>query len=508
MNHGRQARFEARNRTRRIIVNDDAGELEHPGADTVEGFLEPKLRDLAGTQVDTICWSVLSEWGDAPSYDSRVQPVFGDAHDPPPTAGTGLFQKNLRSLIDAALCPLQITIDFAHEHGLELFASVRMNDVHDGIIESTVRTTWKKSHPELLIDTDGMLDDKNLYVTAQDYTHPEVRQRKLEIFEEVCERYDVDGFELDFFRAPVFFSPTVRAQPVTQEQIVIMTGFMRRLREMTEAASVRRQRPILLAACVPDSFELGLNIGLDVKAWLEEDLVDMLIMGRGYSSFAMSLENEVELAHRHSVPVYPCINQKPAGCEVLTAEAGLGCRALASNWFHQGADGIYIWNLGVPVTWLTPMKGPQLHDTIAKLNAKLHEIGSPETLAGLDKLFMVESGQPLHWYAHASAPWPLPVRLTHDGVTNVPLEVGDDLKTAEEIELEIRIEGQPGCDGLRLRLNGEDLGAGTVTGDGMIRYALQADQMRQGVNLFEAALGSASIASVELTGVRLEVRYR
>jgi len=61
-----------------------------------------------------------------------------------------------------------------------------------------------------------------------------------------------------------------------------------------------------------------------------------------------------------------------------------------------------------------PMKGRQLQETIEKLNAKLYEIGSPETLTGLDKLFMVESGEPILWYAHASAPWPLPVDLTDE----------------------------------------------------------------------------------------------
>ncbi len=61
----------------RVIFNDDSEPLHHPKGRTPEGFLDARIRPLAGTHVTTIGWSVLA--GDAPCYDSRVQPIFGDA---------------------------------------------------------------------------------------------------------------------------------------------------------------------------------------------------------------------------------------------------------------------------------------------------------------------------------------------------------------------------------------------------------------------------------------------
>ena len=77
------------------------------------------------------------------------------------------------------------------------------------------RTIWKIKHPQLMVDTKGMLENMELYVTAQDFSHEEVRQRKFEIIEEICNRYDIDGFELDYIRHPAFFSETLRGLPAT-----------------------------------------------------------------------------------------------------------------------------------------------------------------------------------------------------------------------------------------------------------------------------------------------------
>ncbi len=72
----KQARIAALRRQRRVIFNDDSEELMHEGANTIEGFLAPRLKPLVDTQVDTIAWSVLGNWGDAPSYDSKIQPML------------------------------------------------------------------------------------------------------------------------------------------------------------------------------------------------------------------------------------------------------------------------------------------------------------------------------------------------------------------------------------------------------------------------------------------------
>ena len=336
-------RVQAAARQRRIIFNDDTYELSREDADTPEGFLKRRLQPLAGTQVDTISWSILGGWADAPVYDSKIQPIYGDAHGGPPLYWSKVTS-NVKRLIQAGRGPLQIAIDFARSQEMEILASVRMNDVHDSFIEGGL-TTWKKEHSEFLVDPSGMLTALELYVTAQDFSHPEVRQRKFEIIEEVARRYEVDGFELDFIRHPVFFSQTLQGKPVSAAQVEVMTAFMRRIRRLTDSQAERRGRPLLLATRVPDSFQLALNIGLDLKRWLKEDLVDILIAGGGYAPFSLPLGEFTAQAHPHGVLVYPCINQGAAN-SVSRGSFLEAVRAMASNWFQTGADGIYLWNLG------------------------------------------------------------------------------------------------------------------------------------------------------------------
>jgi hypothetical protein len=346
----KSARRTALNRRRRIIFNDDTYELSREDANTPEGFLRRRLKPLAGTHVDTIAWSVLGGWADAPVYDSKVQPIYGDAHGTPPQYWTAVT-KNVKSLIASGHCPLQIVIDFAHKNEMELFASVRMNDCHDSFIPGGV-TLWKKAHPEFLVDPGNVPRDKDkhplgLYVIALDWSHTEVRDRKFEIIEEICRRYDVDGINLNYISHPVFFSRTMRGLPVTDEQTEIMTAFMRRIRNLTEAAGARRGRPILVSAIVPDNLRLAGNVGLDVKTWIEEDLIDMVTPGLGYAPFSLPVKEFTDLAHKHSVKVYPCINRK-APQHVADSAVSEGFHGVAANWYRDGADGLFFWNLGTP----------------------------------------------------------------------------------------------------------------------------------------------------------------
>ena len=81
-----------------------------------------------------------------PAYDSKVQPIYGDAHGGPmhywPHVTT-----NVKSLVTRrVIVPFQLVVDFAHDHGMEAFASIRMNDVHDSFMGPNAMTVWKLTH--------------------------------------------------------------------------------------------------------------------------------------------------------------------------------------------------------------------------------------------------------------------------------------------------------------------------------------------------------------------------
>ena len=507
-------RRKALDRQRRVIFNDDTYELSRKDANTPEGFLRRRLQPLTGTHVDTISWSVLGGWADAPVYDSKVQPIYGDAHGGPPPYWSAVT-KNVKQLIAAGHCPLQIVIDFAHQNDMELFASVRMNDCHDSFIAGGV-TLWKKAHPEFLVDRADVPQDKDkhplgLYVIAQDFSQQEVRDRKFEIIEEVCRRYDIDGIDLNFIRHPVFFSRTMRGLPVTDEQRGIMTTFVERVRRLTEAEGARRGRPILVAAVVPDNLRLATNVGLDVEAWIKRDLIDIVIPGLGYAPFSLPVKKFTDFAHEYGVKVYPCINiQAPRG--VAGSAISDGHRGVATNWYRDGADGLFFWNLGTPIEYKS---GDELVAIRERHYATLSELGDPGAIKYKDKLFAVDSPV-LSYYQHISSTPPLPVELESRSVKQVPFTVGDDVRAAEKegrlanVKLVLRFADRVHRDALggSLRLNGHALQDGQVTGEDerQWEYDLSAQLINQGLNTLEASYNGGQ-NRVTLSGLRLFVRY-
>lgn len=507
-------------RKRRVIFNGDSAVLMHPGASTVEGFLAPRLEALPGTPVTTISWSILA--GDAPSYDSRVQPIYGDGQQSDGPDYMNTYAANLRALVDAGACPLKIVTDFAHEHGMEAFASVRMNDVHDSFVEGHL-SRWKLENREFLVSTRGLQTAiaepafpgsrvANLYATALDFTHQVVRDRKFEIIQEVCLRYDLDGVELDFIRHPVLFKSLFEGGAITPEQVSLMTSFMRRVRGRMDEIGEERGRPLLLAVRTPDDLELSLGIGLDLETWMREGLVDMLILGGGYAHFSLPVAKMAEAAHAHGVPVYPCINNPG---QLMDGKGIEMTRALATKWYADGADGLYFWNLTAP--W------EQIHDEARwrvlrkRVYASLDGIDDPKALEGRDKIY---SAAEEVWfpYAFISSGGVLPARVEPDGRTRIPIVIGDDVPRLEQdgrlerAELTLQLEGSlSGPEPLRVGINGQPQTGGRLlpreaeTDPSRVSFALAAGALRRGENLVEIGLGGSS-ADRELTLVKAHLR--
>ena len=486
----KRARVEAAQRPRRIIFNDDTHELALEDANTPEGFLAHRIAPLAETHVGTISWSVLCGQFDAPAYDSKVQPIYGDAQGAPVKYWHRVTE-NVKALAREYRCPLHLVCDFSHGHDMEAFASVRMNDVHDSFMDANAMTVWKRTHPEFMVNTRGTLPEFELYTTAQDFSHEAVRQRKLEIIEEICQRYDVDGFELDYIRHPVLFSRRMRGEPCTADEIDIITSMMEKIRSLTDAAAKRRGRSLLIAVRVPDTFTTCLDNGMDVAAWLEGDLIDILIIGGGYAPWSLPVETWVEEAKPYGVPVYPCVN---LGKESLPL-----VRGLASNWYRVGARGLYFWNLGTPFEFMT---GDQLVETRRRCYACVHEVGDADMLVGKDKLFSVDSatGGILPYYAHLSVPRLLPIEskrgaLRTGVIGRLPLIVGDDVGSHPPTRaiLNLEFDDPSWKDALLIRLNGEELTNGQFApaSDGQmdcqLAYDVQVPSLRTGRNVVELA---------------------
>ena len=514
----KRSRAEAASRPRRIIFNDDAQDVSLDDADTPAGFLGHRIAPLVGTQVGTVSWSVLCGQFDAPCYDCHVQPIYGDAHGGP-VAAWPKVTSNVKTLTREHRCPLHLVTDFAHAHGVEALASMRMNDVHDSFLGPHAMTTWKLTHPQYMVDTQGMLPEMELYATAFDFRHEPVRQRKLEVIDDIGQRYDVDGFELDYIRHPVLFSRSMRGEPCTDAEVDVITSMMRQVRRITDAAAQRRGRPILIATRTPDSFATCRDFGMDIGAWLEQDLVDILIAGGGYAPYALPLTEWVAAAAAHGVPVYPCVNQAVAN-GVSGGSLLEGVRGLAANWYRAGASGLYFWNLGTPFGRLT---GDELNAKRRSQYACLYEVGDPQALIGTRKIFSVDRdcGNAHRYYSRVSSPWSLPMTskrgLLRTGVIGrVPLAIGDavEVHPPSQATLTVALDDPQWRNVLLFRLNGQELT------DGRLEVAADADAcdlhfavcptlLRIGRNTIEVAAKHVEIPEtlVNLTAMRLEVSY-
>ena len=369
----REARKKAAHRTRRIIMNNDGNDAwrHQPGeAKTPEHFLGKRTSPLVGSQVDAIfyCTGVFNV------YTHRSDETELRAH-----ADRGVDDWAWE-LIQQGRDSLEIISDFGHQHGIEVFWSMRMNDTHDSG-DGALFSRWKAEHPELLMGKKG---DKFPYGgnrwSAVNYALPQVREKVFRILRDVCTRYDVDGVELDFYRHPVYFKPQMTGEPVTQEQCDLMTALLRRVRRMTDEVGRRRGRPLLIAVRVPDSVGFAKAIGLDLVAWLEGDLVD-LVVGGGYFHFE-PWEDLVALGRRYDAPVYACLSASRIVSPKDPESKGdiAQWRGEAMRAWEAGVSGIYTFNRFDP------------------LDPIFRELGSPEVLKGLPRTYVLTPGRGMdHW---------------------------------------------------------------------------------------------------------------
>ena len=372
-----ETRKRAARKKRRIIMNNDGNDYNNASPDepkTPETFLAKRTTPLLGSHVDTIfyCTGVFNYY----SHRSEVSELLKSDE---------AASRHVHELMKYGTDSLEVMTGFCHEHSLEIFWSMRMNDNHDSTIPYLL-CQWKKDNPDYLIGREG---DRYPYVNDKwsmvDYGVPYVREHVFSILEDVATRYDVDGIEYDFFRHPAFFKPQFIGEPVTQYFCDMMTDLLARVREMTEDVGRKRGRPMLIAVRIPDSVAYAKAIGLDVVRWLEDDLID-IVTGGGYFHLE-PWENLVALGKEHDVPVYACfVSRRVMGGGEPEAGTDIKLwRGEALRAWKAGVDGIYTFNRFDPSDQL------------------FRELGDPALLETLDHIdqenFAGESGylDPGYW---------------------------------------------------------------------------------------------------------------
>ena len=122
--------------------------------------------------------------------------------------------ENARHLVEQGNDPVRVLGERAHQRGLQYFVSQRMNDAHfayskEGPEKNFWTGTFWHEHPELRIGGNSKHYSRHLF----DFSHSRIHDFHLAIIEETCQRYDIEGFELDFLRHP---STSSRRRPAAR----------------------------------------------------------------------------------------------------------------------------------------------------------------------------------------------------------------------------------------------------------------------------------------------------
>ena len=244
-------------------------------------MLEASVDEVAGIGVDA--HFLQPGLGMVPLWPSKVLPV--EEHYRWVKERYGLGPDSYGRYVLAGGDIVKVFIDRCRKRGQAAFISLRLNDVHqkefagaklgDKLSGSAAMalTRFYVEHPEWRVGP----DPKRGPDVAMNWAIPEVRAQKFALLQELCENYDLDGFELDFMRFYSFFPSDTTT---STQRTSIMTGFVRQVRELLDRTA-RAGRRRWLCARVP-CYVKGLDpLGLDLAGMVETGL-DMVNVSTSY----------------------------------------------------------------------------------------------------------------------------------------------------------------------------------------------------------------------------------
>ncbi|RKU34480.1 hypothetical protein C6496_20005 [Candidatus Poribacteria bacterium] len=235
---------------------------------------------------------------------------------------------------------------------MAVYASFRMNDAHacDEARGWYGRSQQKTERLDLLLGSPvpaGVHGADWSFSWRWNYAKAEVRERFLGLFDETLTRYDFDGLELDFSRAPPFF----RAGEII-ENIPTLTQFIRDSREIIKHHSVSKGRELRLIIRVPVGIGENLEAGMDTETWIREGLADIVVLGSpGYCVHEIDIGKAVSCAEESGTLVFTGFD---GATYTVSPQEGYErspssvLRATALNGYREGAAGVHLFNYDYP----------------------------------------------------------------------------------------------------------------------------------------------------------------
>lgn len=471
----------------RVIFNCDGHAVAKDSKGELSQWIENLFGPLAESHVDALFWCD-GAGGNTANYVSEVLEPTGQR--------VGKPRPYIAKWINEGHDPPEVVVREAKKRGLDVFYSFRINDIHDAFMPDEL-PTFKIEHPEWLIG-EKPYGDVTSYRTALNFAFPEVRELKFRVIEEIFRKYDFDGLEIDFLRGAPYFLPG--KEP---ENAHLLTEMLGRVREHLDQRGRERGRPIRLAVRVDESLEACRLDGFDVAAWIEQRLIDYVILGSGVMD--IEVEEFKELAGPKGIPVYPCLYGWPSKYSPIPAELAAG---LALNYWRQGADGVYLFN------WF-PHSENNSEASGRYMSGLLKQLGDPDVLRAQKRrlMFAADRGRPGKCYPHNWMHCILPAALPTEGGLEVSIRVGEDFQKAAEapaLTLRAEIENLQEGDRVEIEFNGSPVEGLHRSDERWLTAAIKPDQVAQGRNNVTLKLRKRSSKSADprtVTALELDVVF-
>ena len=421
---------------------------------------EAAVDELAGTAVEALMFSL----GDGRTmlHDTRVGELWGhNVQKWPPARQTDsltaavIFRRahqNAKSLLAAGHDPLRLICDRAHAKSLLIYPTLLVqNSIGIGGEEDTRVSDFRLKNRHLEIGARGGIEGSypKAALTCLDFKHDEVREERFAIIQETLTRYPVDGFELQLGYVPYYFRP----DEVSEGRQIMTTWITRVYRAVKESGAHRE-----LAIRVPADIERCFSLGLDVREWMRQGVVDLLV-GQTFSDIEFELVDQeanfrplVLAARGTSCRVFGAIKSQIDSDRLAEASINI-VRATACNYWAQGLDGLYLshWFGNWPYQ-------PSFYE-------KLRELPHPDVMAPKDKFYFVSTvtGSNPNLAADPTVNLQLPRELQINKPVTVAFSVTDDLPRwqkvgrVHEVLLRLRVLNTTELDSLTFNLNGTPL---------------------------------------------------
>ena len=187
--------------------------------------------------------------------------------------------------------------------------SIRMNDMHGA-------NSWEGSYMNCALQKDPAFrlsgrqpnpaDPVNRMEQGLNYAKQEVRDYMLLMIRELVEDHDFEGLELDWLRCPFCIDA-----PASAADINLMTAWTADIRRLTQEKSRQTGQPYPLGLRIPCRLGLLKAIGLDVRAMVQQGLIDFICVSNFWQTSWDVPYDELRRELGDKVAIYGVIEDAP-----------------------------------------------------------------------------------------------------------------------------------------------------------------------------------------------------